>query len=65
MPQPWMSAQETAAHLGVTTDAGFSRISDREVIAHQLNRLWMFRSIEADVWGRGAAARTSAEDSPT
>jgi excisionase family DNA binding protein len=54
-----MSADNIAAHLGVTTDTVYSWIADKAMPAHKVGRLWKFQTSEVDEWVRagGAAAR--------
>ena len=60
MSQPWLSAEEIAAHLGVTKDTVYAWIADRGMPAHKVGRLWKFQSDEVDEWVRrgGAASRS-------
>lgn len=51
MSEPWLSADDIAAHLGVTKDTVYSWISDKAMPAHKLGRLWKFQASEVDEWG--------------
>lgn len=62
MSQPWMSAEEIAAHLGVTKDTVYSWIAERGMPAHKVGRLWKFQADEVDDWVRRGGASTSTED---
>ena len=63
MAESWQSAEQIAAHLGVTKDTVYSWISDKDMPAHKIGRLWKFQASEVDDWvrGGGAAASTSAD----
>ncbi len=65
MPEPWLSADDIAAHLGVTKDTVYTWIAEKDMPAHKVRRLWNFQASEIDEWVRrgGAAARTTR--SPT
>lgn len=63
MSEPWLSADDIAAHLGVTKDTVYSWIADKSMPAHKVGRLWKFQSREerrVGPWwwrrGRGGSA---------
>ena len=56
MAEPWLSADDIAAHLGVTKDTVYSWIADKGMPAHKLGRLWKFQTNEVDAWVRGGGA---------
>lgn len=56
MSEPWLSAEEIAAHLGVTKDTVYSWIADKEMPAHKVGRLWKFQASEVDTWVRGGGS---------
>ena len=56
MSEPWVSAEEIAAHLGVTKDTVYSWIVDKEMPAHKVGRLWKFQASEVDTWVRGGGS---------
>ena len=53
MSEPWLSAEEIAAHLGVTKDTVYVWIADKAMPAHKVGRLWKFQATEVDAWVRG------------
>ena len=57
--EPWLSAEEIAAHLGVTKDTVYAWIADKAMPAHKVGRLWKFQASEVDSWVRsdGAGAK--------
>jgi excisionase family DNA binding protein len=57
MPDPWLSADDIAVHLGVTKDTVYTWIAEKGMPAHKVGRLWKFQSAEVDDWVRceGAA----------
>lgn len=55
MAETWLSAEETATHLGVTKDTVYDRIADKAMPAHRVGRLWEFQVSEIDDWVRSAA----------
>ncbi len=66
MSEPWMSANNIAAHLGVTTDTVYSWIADKAMPAHKVGRLWKFQASEVDEWVRtGGAAPPRDKKPPT
>jgi excisionase family DNA binding protein len=61
--EPWLSADDIAAHLGVTKDTVYTWIAEKFMPAHKISRLWKFQASEVDEWVRrgGAAASGSTE----
>ena len=64
MAVPWLSADDIAAHLGITKDTVYTWIAGRSMPAHKVGRLWRFQASEIDEWVRrdGASASTCDED---
>ena len=59
--EPWLSAEEIAAHLGITKDTVYDWIAVKAMPAHRVGRLWKFQAIEIDEWVRsGGAAQAPA-----
>lgn len=56
MSEPWLSAEEIAAHLGVTKDTVYVWIADKAMPAHKVGRLWKFQAREVDSWVRGGGS---------
>lgn len=63
MPEPWLSADDIAAHLGVTKDTIYSWITDKRMPAHKLGRLWKFQVSEVDAWVRRGGVSAPASRS--
>jgi excisionase family DNA binding protein len=61
MSEPWVSADDIAAHLGVTKDTVYSWIADKAMPAHKVSRLWKFQTSEVDEWVRGGGAAATKE----
>ncbi|MBG6181367.1 helix-turn-helix domain-containing protein [Arthrobacter sp. CAN_A1] len=59
MPEPWLSADDIAGHLGITKDTVYSWIADQGMPAHKIGRLWKFQASEIDDWVRGGGAEES------
>jgi excisionase family DNA binding protein len=64
MSEPWLSAEEIAAHLGVTKDTVYVWIADKAMPAHKVGRLWKFQASEVDSWGRSGWAANSDKRPP-
>lgn len=64
MSEPWLSADDIAAHLGVTKDTVYVWIADRRMPAHKLGRLWRFQASEVDAWVRAGGPDAPPLDSP-
>ena len=56
MAEPWLSADDIAAHLGITKDTVYTWIAEKAMPAHKVGRLWKFQASEIDGWVRGGAA---------
>ena len=54
--EPWVSAEEIAAHLGITKDTVYDWIADKAMPAHRVGRLWKFQVSEIDEWVRSGGA---------
>lgn len=61
MTEPWLSADDIAAHLGVTKDTVYSWIGEKEMPARKVGRLWKFQATEIDEWVRSGRAGTVDE----
>ena len=48
VPEPWLSADDIATHLGVTKDTVYAWIAEKGMPAHKLGRLWKFQAAEVD-----------------
>lgn len=59
--EPWLSAEEIAAHLGVTKDTVYVWIADKAMPAHKIGRLWKFQASEVDNWVRGGGTASSSQ----
>lgn len=64
MSEPWLSADDIAAYLGVAKDTVYSWIADKAMPAHKVGRLWKFQASEVDGWVRNGGAVVSDGPSP-
>lgn len=62
MPEPWVSVQEVATHLGVAKDSVYRWIDNKALPAHKIGRLWKFKLSEVDVWVRSPSAVVDDRD---
>lgn len=56
MPEPWISVDHLARHLGVAKDSIYRWIERRSLPAHRIGRLWKFKISEVDEWVRAGGA---------
>ena len=61
MSEPWLSADDIAAHLGITKDTVYGWIADKAMPAHKVGRLWKFQTTEVDEWVRRSEAVATEE----
>jgi excisionase family DNA binding protein len=55
--EKWSSLGEIAKHLGVSKDTIYRWISQKQMPAHKVGKLWKFKISEVDEWvKRGGAA---------
>ncbi|MFC9358079.1 helix-turn-helix domain-containing protein [Rhodococcus sp. NPDC057014] len=52
----WLSADDIAAHLGITKDTVYLWIAEKGLPAHRVGRLWKFQVTEVDKWVRSGRA---------
>jgi excisionase family DNA binding protein len=58
--EPWLSADDIAAHLGVTKDTVYVWTSEKRVPAHNLGRLWKVQASEVDSWVKSGGASSGS-----
>ena len=64
MSEPWSSAEEIAAHLGVTKDTVYTWVADKAMPAHKVGRLWKFQASEVDEWVRAGGTASTVKRRP-
>ncbi len=52
----WVSVDEIRDYLGVTRDTIYKWISEKNMPAHRIGRLWKFKKGEVDDWIRSGGA---------
>ena len=57
MNDRWLSVTEIAVYLGVKRDTVYKWISEKDMPAHRIGRLWKFQKDEIDDWVRKGEAR--------
>ena len=61
MPEPWVSVDDVANHLGVAKDSVYRWIEHKGLPAHRVGRLWKFRLSEVDKWIEAGGAGQDEE----
>lgn len=61
-PDPWLSADAIAAHLGVTKDTVYAWIAEKGMPAHKVGRLWKFQTSDVDEWVRNGSLARDSDD---
>lgn len=59
-PEPWVSVEEVARHLGISKDTIYRWVKARSLPAHKIGRLWKFKLSGVDEWVRAGGASTYA-----
>lgn len=62
MAEPWLSAEEVAAPLGLRKDSVYDWIADKGIPAYRVGRLWKFQASDIDEWVRSDRAAQSSRD---
>lgn len=65
MAEPWMSADDIAAHLGVSKDTVYAWIAEKGMPAHRVGRLGKFQAGEVDDWVRSGGSVSSIGGPPS
>lgn len=50
--EKWSSLDDIAEHLGVSKDTIYRWITNKQMPAHKIGRLWKFKISEVDEWVR-------------
>ena len=64
MVEPWLSAGEIAAHLGITKDTVYIWINEKAMPAHRVGRLWKLKLSEVDRWIHAGGERDDERRRP-
>ena len=59
MDDRWLSVEEIAEYLGVSTDAVYSWVSTKGMPGHRVGRFWKFKRDEVDAWVRAGGAESA------
>lgn len=55
MEDRWLSVEEISVYLGVTKDTVYKWLSEKNLTAHKVGRLWNFKKGDVDVWIKNQA----------
>jgi excisionase family DNA binding protein len=55
MEDRWLSVEEISVYLGVTKDTVYKWLSEKNLPAHKVGRLWKFKKEDVDVWVKNQA----------
>ena len=61
MEDRWLSVEEIGAYLGIKRDTVYRWISEKNMPASKVGRLWKFKKDEVDTWVRQGG---SCDDRP-
>lgn len=60
MEDRWLSVDEIGEYLGVKRDTIYRWISEKNMSAHKIGRLWKFKKGETDEWVRTGGANDAS-----
>ncbi|EKF9135275.1 helix-turn-helix domain-containing protein [Vibrio cholerae] len=63
--EPWVTALDVAAHLGVAKDTIYRWRERKGLPAHKIGQLWKFQLSEVDEWVRAWGANEDADEDST
>ena len=58
----WLSVDEIAAHLGIKRETVYPWITNKNMPAHKVGRLWKFKKNEVDDWVRTGKAGKKGQE---
>jgi len=61
MAEPWVSLEQIAEHLQVSTDTIHRWIRAKNIPVHRVGRFWRFRVSEVDAWVLAGNAGTGRD----
>ena len=59
--EPWVSLEEIARHVGVSTDTIHRWIRQRDMPAYKAGRLWKFKVSQVDAWVKARKANENSD----
>lgn len=62
MEDRWLSVDEIGTYLGVKRDTIYKWISEKDMPAQKLGRLWKFKRDEIDAWVRKGGTSGANDD---
>lgn len=64
MEDRWLSVDEIAEYLGVKRDTVYTWVSEKNMPANKIGRLWKFKKNAVDEWVRNGGAADIKSNSP-
>ena len=55
MNDRWLSVTEICTYLGIKRDTVYKCISEKNMPAHRIGKLWKFKMSEVDAWVKNGA----------
>jgi len=59
MNDRWLSVAEICIYLGIKRDTVYKWISEKQLPAHRLGKLWKFKVSEVDEWVKNESENTN------
>ncbi len=62
MEDRWLSVDEIGDYLGIKRDTVYKWISEKQMPAHKIGRLWKFKKDQVDAWVEAGEAATGSTE---
>ena len=59
MEDRWLSVEEIARYLGVSTDTVYLWLNKKGMPGHRPGKLWKFKAAEVDEWVKSGTGKTA------
>ena len=61
MEDKWLSVDDIGEYLGIKRDTVYKLISEKDMPAHKVGRLWKFKKDQVDAWVISCGAEEKAK----
>ena len=61
-PEPWLSVDEIAKHLGISKETVYRWLEKEKIPAHRVGKLWKFQISEVNAWVKSGGASEASHE---